>query len=339
MKGLPRWLLWCGLLAFAAGSVHAQSAGVIARMGFGARGMAVGNALAADASGWTSPYYNPALAPYTTQQHLGLSAALMSRDRQLQFVELGAPLRPRAGIAAGLIHAGVSKIDQRDNSGYHVGYTSVNEYAFFLAFGLRVHTRASVGVGIQLFRSDLYPGVAPARSIGFDVGLVLQLMRGLHVGGVVEDLLARYTWDTSALTGGTTSDRFPRRFRVGVSWQSQSGQLRLLGEYESQTAQREVLRRSVVLSGFSAQEVFEAEILTLHASRLRLGTEYQPVPILALRAGLDRLEEVSNGGPRPSAGFMVEQPLGLLLTRAAYTIVLEPWALGTMHLITIRFFL
>ena len=337
-----RILVSCLSLAFLVGQMQAQSAGVMTRMGLGARGLAVGNALAGDASGHASPYYNPALAPYTARQNLGFSAALLSQDRQLQSIELGTPLRPRAGIAAGLIHAGVSKIDERDISGYHVGFASTNEYAFFLAFGLRVHTRASLGVGIQLFRNDLYPGVSPARSIGFDVGMVFQLMRSLHVGVVADDLLARYTWDTSTLSGsggGSTSDSFPRRLRIGAHWQSTNGQVRLFGEYESQIARREISRRNVALLGFSAQEVFDTEALTLHTPRLRLGAEYQPVSMLALRAGFGRLEEVANGGPRPSAGFMVEQSLGLLLTRAAYTVVLEPWALGTMHMLTIRVFL
>jgi len=96
-----------GLVALEA--AKAQSAGTVARAGFGARGLAVGNALAGDASGLTSPWYNPALAPYVRGQNLNLSAALLTHDRQLQFVELGTPLRPRAGIAAVTSHEGPEK--------------------------------------------------------------------------------------------------------------------------------------------------------------------------------------------------------------------------------------
>ena len=93
------------------------------------------------------PLLQPALAPYLTDQSLGISAALLTQDRQLQFIELRTPLKPLAGIAAGLIHAGVSKIDQRDLSGYHTGMLSTNEYAFFAAFGLRVGQFTSIGIG------------------------------------------------------------------------------------------------------------------------------------------------------------------------------------------------
>ena len=96
----------------------AQNAGVFSRMGFGARGVAMSNALVADASGDTSPYYNPALAPFISGQNFAASTAFMTLDRTLQFLEFATPLRPRAGVAGGLIHASVSNIDGRDGSGY-----------------------------------------------------------------------------------------------------------------------------------------------------------------------------------------------------------------------------
>ena len=327
------------LIPLAASS--AQSAGVLARMGFGARGIAVGNALAGDASGLASPWYNPALAPYTIDQNLSLSAALMTQDRQLQFVELSTPLQPRAGIAAGLIHAGVRNIDLRDDSGYHTGTATTDDYAFFIAFGVRVNSRASVGIGLQLFRSDLHPDIEPVQTIGLDVGLSFQALPQLHLGIVLDDLLARYSWDTSTLYsgGGTTSDIFPTRIRLGAAWESLDGQLQIMAEYESQFSRREIRESGVALAGLTLQEFSTRRELTLHSTGIRLGAEYQLVPILSVRGGLSRLEESHRGGPQPTAGFMVEQALGLLVARIEYTVLLEPWALGTMHIATIRFFL
>jgi len=197
--------------------VAAQQAGAFARMGFGARGMAMGNAVTADVSGHASPYYNPALAPFLERQSLDVSAALMTMDRQLQFVQLSTPLRPSAGIAAGLVHAGVSDFDGRNSSGYHTGTFSTDEFAFFMAFGVRITQRITVGLGISLFRSTLFTGVTAARSIGIDLGMSFRVTERLHVGGVIDDLLARYTWDTSEhhSGGGSTEDRFPQRIRCG----------------------------------------------------------------------------------------------------------------------------
>ena len=321
--------------------VRAQSAGTVARAGFGARGLAVGNALAGDASGLTSPWYNPALAPYIRSQNLNLSAALMNQDRQLQFVELSTPLRPRAGIAAGLVHGGVRNIDLRDQSGYHTGMASTDEFAFFLAFGVRVTSRASVGVNLQLFRSDLFEDLRPAQTIGLDVGLAFRLWSGLHLGLVVDDLLARYSWDTSSLFsgGGSTLDIFPTRLRFGAAWDTPVRSLRVLAEYESMISSREFREPDISVVGLTPQVSHTTREVSLHSGGLRVGAEYQLVSVLSLRAGLGRLEDLSRGGPQPSAGFVVEQALGLLVTQAAYTFVLEPWALGSMHLITVRFFL
>lgn len=339
---MKKLLLIALVMALAAADASAQAAGAFARMGFGARGVAMSNALVADASGYASPYYNPALAPFIVGQSLDASAALMTLDRELQFLQFATPLRPRAGIAAGLIHAGVSDIDGRDGSGYHTGTFSTNEYALFIAFGVKMSQRATVGFGLQFFRADLFDDLSPVNSIGLDLGLSVGVTEALRLGVVVDDLLARYSWDTSDLLGSsgrTTSDRFPTRLRLGGSYHLLGRRLLLTAEYESRFTSAEVRTRDIRLIGDTPREVFESERLTVHDSRLRIGAEYQPMAAFAVRGGIGRLADSEFGGIRPSAGFMVEQALGSLLARAEYAFVLEPYALGTMHLITIRFFL
>ncbi len=77
---MKKLLLIAVLLTLAATEAHAQAAGAFSRMGFGARGVAMSNALVADASGYASPYYNPALAPFIPRQSLDASAAFMTLD-------------------------------------------------------------------------------------------------------------------------------------------------------------------------------------------------------------------------------------------------------------------
>ena len=316
--------------------VAAQHAGAFARMGFGARGMALGNAIAADVTGQASPYYNPALAPFLARQSLDFSSALMTLDRQLQFVQLSTPLRPRAGIAGGLIHAGVENFDGRDASGYHTGTFAISEYAFFMAFGVSVSRRLTAGVGLELFRSDYHTDVPTARSLGIDLGLSFRINDRLHVGTVVDDLLASYAWDTAQLHrgGGKTTDHFPRRVRLGAAYQWSS--LHLFAEYESRFTVSQVWHRRVELVGGALREVIYSEDLRLHESRYRAGAEYRFVPALAIRGGTS---SVGHGAMRPSAGFMVEQPVGKVAVRAEYAFLLEPYALGTMHLLTLCFLL
>jgi len=327
------------LLLFSTYLANGQTAGQIGRIGFGGRGIAVGNALAGDASGEASPFYNPALAPYIPKQSIGLSAALMTHNRQLQFVEFKTPLRPIAGIATGLIHTGVGQIDQRNSSGYHLGMASTNEYAFYAAFGVRIQNRASVGIGLQLFRNDLHADLEATQTLGIDIGIGLHILPTLHLGIVIDDLLAKYDWDSFDGQGQGADDQFPTRLRIGVSWTLLQKRLQLLAEYESRFSQRLIEEPMVIFSSNNPQQIYSTRELTLHHSYVRLGAEFNLVPALILRAGFGRLEAMTEGGPRPSVGFMTEQSLGLLVTQVAYTFVLEPYATGAMHMLTLRFFL
>ncbi len=320
----------------------AQTAGAFARMGFGARGIALSNALAAASFGDTSPYYNPALAPFASGQSLEASAAFMTFDRELQFLQLATPLRPNAGIAAGIVRAAVTGIDGRDGSGFHTENYSTDELAFFLAFGTRIGSRATLGAGVQLFRADYFDGLDPVISIGIDLGLTVAATDNLRLGLVVDDLLARYSWDTAALfeeSGTTTSDNFPLRLRLGAAYALMGGRAHVMAEYESRLSQQELRTRAVALLGDEPGEVTQSKDLTLHDSRFRLGVEYQLAEPFVVRAGVDDVGADAFSGVRPSAGFMVEQPLGSLVARGEYAFVLEPYGLGTMHLITLRVFL
>jgi hypothetical protein len=305
-------------------------------MGFGARGVAMSNALVADAFGDASPYYNPALAPFAAGQTLEASAALLSLDRELQFLQFSAPLRPVAGVAVGLIHAGVSRIDGRDASGYHTRNYSTDEFAVFLAFGTRLSSSVSAGVGLQLFRADFIEDVRPLNSIGIDVGVTVRASEALRLGVAVDDILARYAWDTSGLygtDGKRTTDRFPVRIRLGGAYRLLDGRAQVVAEYESRIRSAELRSRSVQLIGDVPREVTSTESYRLHDASVRVGAEYRPAEIFAVRAGLDRIAEDGMG---PSAGFMIEQPVGRIRLRGEYAFVVEPHATGSMHLVTLR---
>ncbi len=287
-------------------------------------------------------YYNPALAPDLTGQHFGLSAAYLRMDRQLQSVQFGAPLRPRAGVAIGFVHAGVSKIDGRDNSGFHTENLSTDEFAFFMAFGLRMSERVSVGMSLQLFRSDLYAQVEPVNSVGLDVGIVAKATDHVSVGLVIEDLLAKFDWDTSGAFGGagkTTVDHFPRRLRLGASLQHPAGRLRVNGEYEVMLETLEARSSNVELVGVGPIQSSTAETLYRTSGRFRVGAEYAVTDIFGIMAGLDRVGSDLVDDVSPTAGFTVLQDLGNLTVRAGYAVVLEPLATGAMHMLTMRVFL
>jgi len=331
------------LLLLGAGPAMAQDAapGSFARVGFGARGIAMGNALVADLSGDASPYYNPALAPYHTGQNLSASAAFLSMDRELQFLQFATPIAPSAGIAVGLIHAGVNDIDGRDASGYHTQTLSTDEFALSLAFGNRFGDRLAAGAALKLYRADVLDTVEPTLTLGIDAGVTYAVSPRVHVGLVLSDLLARYNWNTSqAQEGGrSTTDRFPVRVRLGGMVRLLDDRLHLTAEYESRFTERQQRVRVPTTAGASVGTAFETERLLLHGGRLRMGASYRFVEVFTVRAGLNRIGAGDLEGLSPSAGFGVEQSLGNLDVRAAYAVVLEPYVRDGMHLLSLQVFL
>ncbi len=322
--------------------LEAQSAGAFIRQGFGARGIGMGNALVADICGEASPFYNPALAPFVARQNIEVSQGLLTQDRTLQFLQFAAPLRPKAGVAVGLINAGVSGIDGRDNSGYHTQDYSVSEFASFLNFGAKVGSKAALGLGLRFYRSDLVEEIKPEISIGLSLGLAILVNEDFTLAFAVDDLLARYTWDSSGLygdDGSQTSNRFPIRMRFGAGKRMMDKRLLILLEYESQF---ELARKSVSIvstSGSSPSVLTDREDLSLQSNQFRIGAEYKMVSNLHLRGGIGQPTSTSAGSLIPSLGFSYMDELGQLGIRADYAFRLESYGQGSSHMIGVSILL
>lgn len=315
------------------------AAGAFSRIGFGARGIALGNALVADPSADVSPHYNPALLPSASGQRISLSAALLSFDRELQFLEFTAPLGPTAGIGLSLTHAGVNDIDGRNADGVHTETLSTDEFALSLAFGNRFTDWLSVGTALTLYQSNVVPDLDPVRGFGIDLGVGVRATDRLYVAGAVTDLLAKYEWDVSALGGRTHTDRFPVRVRLGASYVLLDERLRLLGEVESRTTVRERRVPDVLVTSGGPQQRSRTESFQLHSLRGRVGASLQLIEILQVRAGLDRIGVEGTRGLRPSAGFGLRQSVGELDLRVSYTATLEPYVRTVMNTGTVEIFL
>ena len=325
---------------FLAAPAQAQGPAAFARLGMGARAIAVGGQVA-DLSGDATPYLNPALAPYQDGQAVELSAGALTFDREWQAVQIGTPLRPRAGFAAGVVHGGVSNIDGRDASGQPTGTLQTDEYAFFVAFGIRLGQRVSGGVGLRLYQSDLFDGVTPPTALGLQLGLAARLTDKLSLGLVADDLFARYEWNASAAGGGSATDPFARRVTAGAAYSlgaRPSGRPRgvLSADVELATLAQETTRPAgtqIVGAGVSPDT---RDIDATRASvRVRLGGELWLADVFGVRAGVDRLGG-SLDEARPAVGFALRQRFTDLDARVDYTAALEPYGTGILHMATVR---
>ena len=327
------------LAALAGADVRAQYAGAFARYGFGARAISMGGALTADVFGGSSPYHNPALAPNLPGQALDVSAAFMAFDRELQHLQLSAPLRPNAGIAVGLVHAGVSGIDGRDGSGYHTDDYSTDEFGFFVAFGTRFSERIAGGVGLRLYRASLFEGLDAPTSLGISLGLTGKITENLAIGFAADDLLAKYDWDTASVVssgGGASTDHFPVRLRAGAAYRlGTQGLVTAEVETQVQSVETDVVTGVGTTAGVPAPTVTQ-EDLRFADVLVRVGAEYWLADPIGLRVGYDRLGADAFGAATPSVGFALRQQFGDLDARLDYAAVLEPFATGTMHVLTLH---
>ena len=335
--GVALCMLMAPLPSFVTQAV-AQDAAPYIRMGSGAREMALGNAMAADRSGFSGGMYNPALAALVAEQRLEGTRAAMVFDRRLDVISYSTGLPPRAGVFMSLIHAGVDGIDGRDRNGFHTETLSTSAYAVQLGFGIRLSDRLAGGIGLQVFRSELYETMPSVKTIALDIGLNYAVSEKLALGLVIDDALGRFTWDSSGLYGSDgrqSTDIFPRRLRLGVhrlvSWGS------IYGEVEQRLSTRSYqVDRLEVLSGRPTRFTDETTLRQVDLL-LRAGIDVRLTDFLHLRTGVDQLPlKTHYVSGRPAVGFGLVQPVGNVLLRMDYAMIREPYVGAFAHVVSLE---
>jgi hypothetical protein len=316
-KTVLGFILCCAPL----GIVQAQLAGTpgsFSRMGFGARGMGMGNALTAVVSHDLTSYYNPALPSFAQSRSASATYGFLSLDRRLGFVNYTQAIRPTAGLSAGIIYAGIHDIDGRDSDGEHTDNYSTSEYQFFFAFSNKFTDQLSVGLAVKFFYNNLFPD-ATATTVGVDVGLIYRVTESLTLGAVIQDIDAKYRWDTSNLygrSGTTTTDRFPLLRRVGIAY-------------------RLPVRGDDVSLGEVAIEI---ENNNQGTTLVRAGAEIVATEYLTLRGGIDRMQTTKNdNGVKPSLGFTIRKGLDGLSPALSYAYIFEPFSTSGMNILSLTF--
>ena len=181
------------------------------RLGFGARGISLGNAMGAVIEGEVNGYYNPAVLPFVNLKRGTLTVGFLSLDRTLDFVHYTQSLYPTAGFSFFLIRAGVKNIDLRDVDGFHIENFKTSEYMFGFSFSNKLTQKFSIGLSLKFYYSEIYHDFN-ARTLGVDFGFIFKLHDNLFFGFVLQDLNAKYRWDSTNLygeKGHLVIERFP----------------------------------------------------------------------------------------------------------------------------------
>jgi hypothetical protein len=302
--------------------------GAFSRMGYGPRGIGMGNAMSSVIEGELVSYYNPAATVFqdgnsvlTGYSFLGLDRSLnfLSFTRRFDFYSKKDSLvenpKPRnsAGLSIGLINAGVSKIDGRDNNGLQTGDLSTSENQFFLALANRFSEKFSIGVTAKLYYYKLYEEITTT-SFGIDIGALYRVNKEFTVSLAIIDINSKYKWDTSPVyeqEGTITEDKFPTLRKVGVSYFNQDIGLLASLEFENSSSETNILRA---------------------------GVEYNIHNGFYLRGGIDQFNLSNTDWPvRPSLGFSFYKSFGSLVVGVDYAFVIEQYSSSDRHIIGLNF--
>lgn len=305
-------------------SKYNSMAGSFSRMGFGARGMGMGNSLGAAIDGNLVSYYNPALSAFQENNYFQTSYSILSLDRSLNFLNFtknfkfgknkSDSTKPRstAGISIGIINSGVSNIDERDNQGIKTGDLSTSENQFFLSFSNRFSEKLSLGVGLKFYYYKLYEDIT-STAFGFDIGALYKYNENLTFATVISDINTKYKWDTSEIygtEGNSTINKFPLLMKFAAAYKLNNPNLLLTMEIEHSNAETDFLR---------------------------FGTEYNIIESLYLRAGIDRLSISNPDIPiRPTFGFSYFSIIANLNVGIDYAFVIEPYSSSDQHIVGIE---
>ncbi len=308
-------------------SEMAVSPGAFSRIGFGARGIGLGNAVSSITEGELVSYYNPAITPFQEKNSFQVGYSFLSLDRALNFLSYTRKFdfysakdtlenrKPRttAGLSIGIINSGVSNIDGRDNNGISTGELSTSENQFFMGLAARISDKFSIGLNIKYYYYKLYEEIN-STSLGFDIGALYRLNDNFNISLVFTDLNSAYQWDTAPVyeqNGITTEDKFPNLRKIGVSYRNKK--IGILGaiEFENSNAQTNILRA---------------------------GVEYNIYDQFYVRGGIDQFNLDNLDWPMvPSIGFSFFKAFDSFVVGVEYAFQFEQYSNDGRNIIAINF--
>jgi hypothetical protein len=282
--------------------------GAFTRMGFGARGMGMGNAMAAVQNGELTGFYNPAATLSQRYRIVSMSYGLLSLDRSHNALSFTQPIDSNAAVSFGVLNAGVGNIDGRDVDGFHTENYSTSENMFSLSFALKIR-KITFGITTKIFYYRLFEEISSS-TLGIDFGALYPLSDQITIAAAYRDVNSKYKWETTDLygqMGNSTTEDFPARKIVGISYAFSRNAGVISLEYENASS----------------------------VSILRVGGEYSPVDAITFRAGIDGWNLDDSQQAHPSFGLTVRPGIEIWNPSLTYAYIVEPYRLFAIHVISL----
>jgi opacity protein-like surface antigen len=305
-------------------SVISAMPGAFSRMGFGPRGIGMGNSFSAVTEGNLSAYYNPALSAFQEGNFFQASYTFLSLDRSLNFISFTRKFDffskhdttkavGGAGLTLGLINSGVSNIDGRDNNGNQTGELSTSQNLFFLGIADRVSAKFAFGIMAKFYHYSLYQSIT-STAFGIDLGALYKINSHFNLAVVFTDINTKYKWDSSPIfqeQGTVIENKFPLLKKIALSYYNKNIGLLTDVELESSNAQTNILRA---------------------------GIEYNIHENLYIRGGIDQFN-LSNGDfpVKPSLGFSYLYSLNGIKVGVEYAFMIEEYSPSSRNVVGLNF--
>ncbi len=292
-------------------------AGSHLRIGLGARGTALGNAIIAGQPDGYSVYYNPAAVGFIEGKTVALSYSFMSLDRLFNFVSFSMKLPPSAGLSIGLINSGYKSFYSYNSVGWQTEKINQSANTAFFNFSRKFIDIFSIGLSIKYNWEDIDDGTSEfeysSQGWGWDFGIIYHVNDNIVLAATARDVGSKFKANTTEIfeRGGTTIDKFPALYNFGGRYITPLKWLRL--HYTFQTSSKKDYRHFM---GAEARYNADNNADEKH---------------LALRLGL------SNGSFTAGAGMSFE--LLNLLSRLDYAFYPSVVDEGSSHIFSWQFYL
>lgn len=254
-------ILVSGMVVASFGRAAADGVGAapFLKYGAGARATGMSDAFIAVADDATAAYWNPAgLAQLSSREFTGMYSDL-GLDRVFNFMNYAHPLGQGA-VGVSWVNSGIKDYELRlDGSKDPIATGDMGNNMFILSYGRNLGPKLSVGVNGK-FLAEKMDDVAgkeqSADGIGWDIGVLASPIERFSLGVVLADLgLSKLEWDSGA------EDEVPMKLKAGVAYRP--------------------LKSNALLMAASFMRNFDQDV-----TRLDMGTEYEILADLALRAGV-----------------------------------------------------
>ncbi len=247
-RGIPALLLTAALLSGTAAGLswsgnnsNGGTAGAFLRMGYGARALAMGNAVIAHTGSPQFLLENPASLAGVERIRLNVTYHSLSLDRRLMGVAVVVPLPPAGVVGVQILQGGVEGVPEVDLDGRETGHTlSYRETVYSLAFVRTISTFLGFGGSFNIYTA-LFPEIGidyadlSEATMGINLGVRVQPLRQLSIAATVRNLNAGYQWDSTPVWeedgAATAEDLFPVQYGIGATWRFYLDEILLSADY------------------------------------------------------------------------------------------------------------